>query len=639
MDKKSETFLVYDVEVFSNFFSVVFYNTKKDKFSEYYFFSGDDWPEKTSRLLEGLVDQTLVGFNNLHYDTYFLTELKKLWDMKASTTQATLALYNLSTAIIRGGTEPLKRYQFKCKDEIDLKKLMRLQRSLKWYAFQLGVIENTEYNGDFTKPLPTKDLDKVMKYNKKDVQVTVRLLEAAADDLAVRYNVRTQYEQTRKGERGKILNLDNSGLGAYIVCKKAGMNSAWKNKELEDLHIDVGNDIIFQWIKSYKWNNASFKEVFDKMCSKQLHFPRSYEKSRKFKTGYYLHKTDGKINGDSELAINMWFYSSEVKFGVGGLHYAQPFSYYDPDRNEVQKGKRVIAIDVTSYYPSLVSNNKLKPSSCTEGFIDTYTNILEHRKSIPKGTVENFAYKIALNSVFGKMRQPGSVFYDQFGFLRVVVNGQLLLAQMMDILDGQGFTIMLANTDGIFVLIDENKSNELNATIEQISDWTSLSFDKKEIKKIYIRDTNNYTSKGYGDKGYYVTSGLTLNHSASNLASKEAARQFLLNDVPIKETLKSLWYEGKKGMFCYILANSPNIKEVCFGDANPKSRIYLYYNTTKGDKIKIKYKYTEKLKHLTSNSTLVKSLDDMANEPDFNFYEHNAKNNADPFFEVQEQII
>ena len=624
-------YIVYDIEVFSNFFSIVFYNTEKKRYTDYYFFAGQDWPKKTEALLAGLRDCTLVGFNNLHYDTFFLTEMDRWFKRGASTTQAISAFYGLSNSIINGGFMPRRTDAFNCREEIDVKRLMRIQRSLKWCAFQIGVIENTEYDGDFNKPLPLEDLDKVLAYNRKDVEITTRLLERGADDLAVRYSVRDKY---KGGNR--ILNLDNSGLGAYIVCKKTKMRSVYKDDDLKDININAGDDIIFKWVKKYKWNNPLFKDVFDSICATDLFYPRKFKQKKNFKnSGYYIHDT----KDDNKLAINMPFHSSEIKFGVGGLHYARPFCYYDPDRRKEHKEKRVIAIDVTSYYPSLISNNNLRPFGCSENFVDAYSDILEHRKSIPKETVENFTYKIALNSVFGKIRQPGSIFYDQFTFLRVVLNGQILLAQMMDTLQKKGFGILLANTDGIFVQLSEDKYEELDDTIKYISDYSNLSFDKKEIDKIYIRDTNNFTSEGYGDKGYYATSGLTLQHSASNLASKEAARRYLLNNISVEETLRSLWYEGKRDMFCFILANSPKIKAVRFGNANPKSRIYIYYNTETGDTIKIEYESSEKYKHVTCKSTYLRNMEDMKEDPDFHYYECEAIKNIEPFFVKQNLIF
>lgn len=630
--KKGETdyTFVYDVEIFSNFFSIVFYETIKKEWRDYYFFAGDDYPDCTPHIEKALLKSTLVGFNNLHYDTYLLYSLFDSYNSGDNTGECIQKMHNLSLSII-GGSLGYTLRKARTAVEIDLRSLLRLRRSLKWYSFQMGNVENNEYSGDFNKPLPKEDLSTVLAYNKKDVLLTAQMLSNASSDLDVRYNILNTYEGANK----KVLNMDNSAFGAYIICNKSGIKTPYTDKGLRDMTICIGDDIIFDWVKKYKWKSKKLEDSFKRVCGTALHYGVEYKFMKSKGTRVMVHDT----KEDKKLSISTLFNGAEVKYGVGGLHYAKPFTFHDGDRIEDHRDKEVVVVDVTSYYPSLITNNKLKPTLCSSKFIRAYKDILEHRKKLDKKTVESYAYKIALNSLFGKMRQAGTVFYDQYMFLRVVVNGQILLTQMMDTIDEAGYEVLVANTDGIFVRINKGERDNLKKIIDKISRYSSLSFDFKTIDKIYIRDCNNFTSYGYGDKGWFATEGLSLHHNISNLASKEATRRFLLDGIPVAETLRTLWLEGKKHWFCFCLANSPATESIEFSDSSPKSRIYIYYISKKGELIKINYKSgVSKYKHTNVLAINIKDGSDMSEYPDFDFYESESKKNIDTFFIFQPNI-
>ena len=294
---------------------------------------------------------------------------------------------------------------------------------------------------------------------------------------------------------------------------------------------------------------------------------------------------------------------------------------------------------MTSYYPSLIKNHSLLPHGCDAKFLYYYAEMLRHRKQLPKESMERYSYKIALNSVFGKMRQVGSIFYDQRAFLQVVVNGQVLLTQMIDELLKEGYEVVCANTDGIFVRLPKHRKEELGKTIDGISARTSLGFDRIPIEKLYLRDCNNFTSQGYGDKGWYVINATAIDANSSNHASRVAARSYLLDGTPIGETLRSLWYEGRYHLFCFCFSHSHAIRKVMFGDREVRSKLYIYYNVKHGDCISLYYNSGSKRVHVGTSSQLIMGVEDMDKEPDFSFYESIANKNIYTFFTQQSYLL
>ena len=307
--KRSKYRFVYDVEVFVNFFSIVLYEVDMKVWREYYFFAGDPWPENTDVLLDTLGWSTLVGYNNLHFDSYLLFMLDFSYRRGESTEQATAVLHALSSSIINNGWMGNHVKRLECCLEIDLKKLLRLHRSLKWYSFNMGNVDNAEYTGDFTKPLPREKLRTLLDYNKNDVSITADMLNRYYDNIEVRYSIYDKYGSSNN----RIFNMDNSTLGAYIIYKSIGASSAYTNEGLKHIFLSINDDILFDVAKDYTWHTPVLEKAFKTIGSTTLEYPVVSE-SDKYMRNSQFHDT----SEDKKLSISAPLMNSEVKFGVGG---------------------------------------------------------------------------------------------------------------------------------------------------------------------------------------------------------------------------------------------------------------------------------------------------------------------------------
>lgn len=67
-----------------------------------------------------------------------------------------------------------------------------------------------EYDGDFDKPLPEEDYEKLQKYNLNDVESTEELLNRSKKDIELRLAIEDEYHIS-------ALNKDGVNLGMEII--------------------------------------------------------------------------------------------------------------------------------------------------------------------------------------------------------------------------------------------------------------------------------------------------------------------------------------------------------------------------------------------------------------------------------------
>lgn len=607
--------MIYDVEVFPNLFSCVFKNVLDGNHYHYYFFSGDPWPSMSGGVYERIRNNyCLIGYNNLSYDSYILHSVFESFRRKRDTKQAIDEIYKLSERLISKKEKTnIKERRTECRAEIDLLKLLRIFKSLKWCAFQLGLEIKEEFYEAFGKDFPRTKLADLYKYNLNDVNVTQAVYEYALNDIELRGKLFSENPDLGK----TILSVDNSGLGSSYLALKMGVSNPYINgRDSGADQLDIYRDVIFDWVKSYSFKHDNLKRKYKQLSSTTLTYSRS-------------NPSEWKAT-DAALKSSCLFDNNEMVFGAAGLHYSKTNFKFEKDKEEKY---RFLSIDVVSYYPSLIYKNGLIPRKCPHSFLPTYGEFLELRKSLPKDSIERYAIKIALNSVFGKTRSLGSIFCDQRCFLQVTLNGQLFMAQMVDAIHDMGASVILANTDGIFIKIQEDRVVDLEALIKREEARSGLEFEITESNKIFVRDVNNFLSDKYGAKGCFSTDINYLGGNRSNIASRIAAREYLLNKIPIQDTLYDLWIDDdKKHYFQLGLYKSPKIKKIHFLDKEFQTKVYVYYNTLLGNPLKIEYlSGRAALQHRNNLSSPAFSINEMQAEPNFKYYADEAKSITSPF--------
>ena len=220
------------------------------------------------------------------------------------------------------------------------------------------------------------------------------------------------------------------------------------------------------------------------------------------------------------------------QFGWGGLHGA-------PDKPIHRKGL-IIHVDVTSFYPSIMIEYDMLSRNVSDKSV--YKQIYDKRVELKKAgkKKEQAPYKIILNSTYGMAKDQYSQAYDPRKANEVCVNGQLLLLDLLEHLEGH-CELLQSNTDGLIIQIPD--TDEAFDKIDDICfEWESrtrmhLGFDV--ITEIWQKDVNNYIFKlEDGDierKGAYVKE---LNDLDNDLpVINTALVDCMANNIPVEKTI------------------------------------------------------------------------------------------------------
>lgn len=263
---------------------------------------------------------------------------------------------------------------------------------------------------------------------------------------------------------------------------------------------------------------TKFNNVYDFYKNKKILFSKG--------VNYELLESDNYTLELNNLTLTL---------GYGGLH--------GDIKKVIYKGN-LLYIDINFFYPTLVKNYSFYSRAIknTKLFDYFYNKRLELKEqNDPKEKI----YKELLNSVVGAYKDTYSDFYDPLQNNNVVINGQLIMLDIVDELLSFNTTIYQVNTDGI-ILSYENEEL-IFLLIKELEKKYKLKITTKKAKELYQRDVNNYIlvfednttrKKGvFNDKPEYLES----NYSIINKALSE----FYINDIPIEKTINSYIEDNK----------------------------------------------------------------------------------------------
>lgn len=426
MKIRGKTVFVYDIEVFPNFFSITVKNTESGnhrflQISE----KRNDMPDIAKLFLNKNI--WFVGYNSKHYDSpvisYILINykdliIKPIWEI-------TRELKKFSDLVINSATSASwSKYKyanlFKDLDLLTMMFAQKLRVGLKSLQVTMEYDNVEEYDGDFNRPLPEEDFEKLESYNLNDVLSTEQLLYRISGEIDLRLGI-----QDTLGV--DVLNMDGVNLGVEVIktnyLKETGKN--WK--DIKDLRspcneIDL-KDIIFDFI--------SFKRPELKSLLKTLqetHINLAEEKLKKQKDRWKQ---------------TVFLDDLEITYSLGGVHTKNKPAIYKSDDQWV-----IIDSDCASMYPSAIINYGLYPRHLGPEFLTTYKKIKADRlKAKREGNkIMNQTYKLALNGISGMLQSEYSWCYDPKTVITLRLNCQLMLLMLTERLLECGCQIGQLNT-------------------------------------------------------------------------------------------------------------------------------------------------------------------------------------------------
>lgn len=220
-------------------------------------------------------------------------------------------------------------------------------------------------------------------------------------------------------------------------------------------------------------------------------------------------------------------------FGWGGLHGAV---------KKVHRKGLLLHVDVTSYYPSMLILYKLvsRAAKHPERYEQVYNTRVALKKAGKKKEQE--PYKKILNAMSGAMKDAFNPLYDPRNNNLMCVNGQLMLLDLLEKLEGH-CELIQSNTDGLIIQIPD--TDEAFETIDDICwEWeqrTGMRLGLDVISEIYQGDVNSYLWKEPNGKveckGAYVKSLSRIDNDLPIV--NKAIREYLINGVPVEETINN----------------------------------------------------------------------------------------------------
>lgn len=651
MNQESK-YYAYDIETFPNVFSVVIQNITTSDVRVFEISTRKNESERLYKTLQWLSrsKKILVGYNNLGFDYPVLKYFISIFALKLSGEEIAKKIYEYANELIknRNSYNDIKS-PFHI-SQLDLMKVHHFDNkakmvSLKILEFNMRSknIEDLPYKPGTV--LQENQIDTLIKYNIHDVSETVKFFHHSKDAIKFREELSIKYKENmlnysdmRIGKQFFIRNLEEK-LGKDICFKDGKPRQTIRN------YIDFSKIIFdcvqfktpeFNALKSYllKQYTNEMKTVFANIPKEEL--------------GELANSMDISKGG---VAHSLHIIYKEFAFylGTGGLHGSLQSCYFEPEDDYV-----IYDVDVASYYPSIVVQNKLYPEHLGVEFAEIYNDIRKLRFSYPKGTPENKMLKLALNAAgFGDTNNQYSPFYDFLMTITITLNGQLMLCMLAESLmvDIDSLSLIQANTDGVTVKFKKQSEAKFFDILNSWEKSTGMELEKVLYTHMWIRDVNNYiakTSEGKIKKigAYKYDLEWHQNHSA--LVVPKAVEAYLIDGVPFEEFIKN-----HKEKFDFMLSlkaarDSKLVLEKQMGlkkeyeELQSTIRYYVANTNTSLKKLMPPIKDTQEDRiigiNVGYNVKICNDVDDFSFENlDYDFYITEAKKLIEPIFQTKQK--
>jgi len=469
-----------DYETLINLFVAVFIDYKTDEKKVFVVHEQrNDFPEFVTFLQKCVTEnQWHISYNGLSFDAQITQKLllnyKSL--LKLNTKQLIDYIYNYAQTVIdksnKGDFAEFPSYKLKIK-QIDLFKLNHWDNkakmsSLKWIQYSMDWENVEEMPHRHDQPITDEHtLNSIIEYCINDVRSTKKILEHSKEQISLRQTLTKEYGIDLYSASEPRISKE---LFLHFLELRTGISKA----DLKTLRTPRDYIVLADCILPYvKFDTPEFQAVLD----------------------YFRTKVITSTKDGFKHTLN--FKGVKVDYGLGGIHGATSAGVY-----EAKEGWTIMTSDVTSFYPNLAIKNNFAPAHLPQKeFGQLYEWFFEERKKIPKTDPKNYVYKIILNSTYGLTGDANSFLYDPKMTMQITINGQLLLsklAEMTSLAIPEAIPLMF-NTDGLEMMIPNNRIDDYMKVCSEWEKLTQLSLEHDEYSKMIIRDVNNYmavTQKG-----------------------------------------------------------------------------------------------------------------------------------------------
>ena len=434
-------------------------------------------------------DEIWVGYNSRNYDQYILKGILLGFDPKK--------LNDFMIVKRRKGWEfsslfnNIQLYNYDCMDkQIGLKQLE---------GFMGNDMRETSVPFDIDRKLTADELAMTVKYCTHDVEQTMEVFLKNKSEFDAHIDMIKTFDLSMADITKTQAQLSALALG----CVKRDWTDEWEYRIIDTLRIEKYKDAV-------RW----------------------FEEQRERK--------------DYEAVLTMNVCGVPHQFAWGGLHGAIGEIKVTKNGKQMVTSKPVhrkgllIHVDVTSFYPSIMIRYDMLSRNVKDKSV--YKKIYDTRVALKKAgkKKEQAPYKIILNATYGICKDKYSKAYDPRRANEVCVNGQLLLLDLLEHLEGH-CDLIQSNTDGLIIQIPD--TDEAFDRVDDICfEWESrtgmgLGFDT--ISEIWQKDVNNYifrfTNGKIERKGAYVKELSDLDNDLPIVNKALVAR--MVDGVPVERTV------------------------------------------------------------------------------------------------------
>ena len=525
---------IYDIEVFAHDWIIVFHEILTGRKETFH-----NQNYELASFIDEQQDLILGGYNTKHYDQ---------WVLKAIYHDADNATVKELNDFIIGGNDgwnfPFLSYKSTSWINFDLMDDIPVPLRLKEIEGNLGLsVEESKISFDIDTALTDKELEQTIQYCCADVDATVKL-----------YEVRKSY-------------LDSKIAVGAMKGLSVGDSLRLTNAKLTAQYLDA---------KFLERDDECEYEFPDNL--KLTHYPQVW--------GFFA-----KIDPAYKRNLNIDIAGVPHTIAWGGLHGA--IECYSEKSTDTRK---VVHIDVTSYYPSLIIQNGYMSRNVPDPALyeAVYKQRLEAKASGDKATAN--ALKLVLNTTYGAMKNKYNALYDPRMANAVCISGQLYLIDLIEKLETiPTFKLIQSNTDGLIVSYDTDLHGDIKAVVSEWEQRTGFTMGFDDIDCIFQKDVNNYVMRDTnGDvevKGGYVsnyTGGDFTNNSLVIVAKAVVA--YLLDGVPPEQTIGECNDKSQFQMICK--AGRTYDKVIWTGlrdnEVQNVNRVYASVNKDSGTLYKVK---------------------------------------------------
>lgn len=551
--------IIFDIEIYGNYFLIMFLGFRTGKC---WYFEKTETQELDCDGIRWFIDNhTLISFNGIKFDLPLLAialngnSLQDLW-------RATEMLIN-----DENGLRPYQILkQFKAKqiecDHIDLIEVAPLKGSLKLYGARMHCPNLQDLPFKVGINLNQDQIDIVRRYCVNDVETTAYLYNKLIPQIVLRKDVTTQY---RVDARSK----SDPQCAELIIKAEVEQLSGRKLYPNKDIDID---HVMYNIPDFIKFESEELSSILDTIRTEK----------------FYIE--NGTINAGYLEGLTVELGGATIRCGIGGLHSSEEvISHYEDDEYMIMDA------DVTSYYPSIIINQKLAPEILGDTFLKVYRGAKEKRVIAKKNgdKATDAMYKLLLNGSFGKFGSQYSVLFAPKLLIQVTVTGQLSLLMLSEQIAKAGYLITSINTDGETIKFKRSDESDVKRIISEWEKQTGFDMEYAYYKSTHSRDINNYyackTDGSIKRKGSYGEE--TLSKNPQNVVCTDAVSQYLLGNDTLENhvmnckdvrkfltirnvtggAIKDTEYLGKTVRFYHSTSTSTGLRYAKSGNAVPTS--------------------------------------------------------------------